>query len=265
MAEERSDVIRLSSTLEIVSQHQLIDQSLKRYEGDPNVSGDDTAQHIARVGKLAAFLMPFILSEFPESNNLEAEIYRQIILHETDETINNIEVTAAKGYRDHYSSEEVQNSISGVRHALDSLSEKQIEYVVSAVERFKERKGLPALIVKVLDRVAGSMLVCEQGIGVIHPDSILFSKEYLLAFKGKSGSVVMDNLIVVMIERLRGRRDNLKNNKSEIEELARDLSIQCDRSRGELIEIMERLLQIDLDNHEYSRERVITPIWEYPL
>ncbi len=255
----------LHSTLDLVSQHQLIDESLRRYEGDPNVHGDDTAQHIARVGKLAAYVMPYILIEFPDTQNLEAEIYRQIILHETDETVKNVEIAAAKEYHNQYTSTQVSDSISGIRNALKSLTKEQVDYVIEAVEPFKKREGLPALIVKVLDRVAGSMLVCEQGIGVIHPDSILFSKEYLLAFKGKSGSSIMDNLIDAMVERLIERRNNIKNNKAEIEELAMGLSTQCSKSKSELIETMERLLQIDLNMHNYLRERVLTPIWEYPI
>lgn len=46
-------------TLQTTSRFQLGAEKVLRYQGDPLIKGDNTAEHIARMARLAGYLMPY--------------------------------------------------------------------------------------------------------------------------------------------------------------------------------------------------------------
>ena len=76
------ELLEATKILEFVSNFQTKAQTIKRYEGNPYVEGDNIAEHLSRVARLLICIAPDLKKEFPNNPSLIEEILVCLLVHD---------------------------------------------------------------------------------------------------------------------------------------------------------------------------------------
>ena len=222
--------------LKYVSEFQTKAQNIKRYEGNPYVSGDNIAEHLSRLARLLISVAPQLRTEFPDRQNLIEDVLVTLLIHDDDEVIDGFDIPTALKVHNAKDEEE----ITKFEQSISSLGDESKNYLVPLFTSFRKKDSLAAKIAKALDNIAGNQLVIEQEIGLINPDQARFAIEYVEKVRGISKTI--DSLIEAQIEQVVEYRKqalfNLKN----------------------LPNNAERLLEIDVLNHVLDKAKINLPL-----
>ncbi len=225
------------NVLKYVSEFQTRAQSIKRYEGNPYVSGDNIAEHISRLARLLISIAPQLKIEFSDKPDLIEEVLVTLFIHDDDEVIDGYDIPTALKVHNMKDDEEIVK----FEQSISSLGEGAKKYLVPFFTSFRKRDSLVAKISKALDNIAGNQLVIEQEIGLINPDQARFAIEYVEKVRGVSKTI--DSLIEAQIEQVLEYRKqaiaNLKSPPNSAEEM---------------------LLKIDVLNHSLDEAKINLPL-----
>ncbi len=222
--------------LKYVSEFQIKAQNIKRFEGNPYVSGDNIAEHLSRLARLLISIAPQLKVEFPDQQNLVEDVLVTLLIHDDDEVIDGFDIPTALKVHNAKDEEEVMK----FEQSVSSLGEDGKKYLVPLFTSFRKKDSLVSKIAKALDNIAGNQLVIEQEIGLINPDQARFAIEYVEKVKGISKTIgsLIEAQIEQVIEYRKQALINLKN----------------------LPNNAERLLKIDILNHAFDKAKVNLPL-----
>src|SRR3989344_5036664 len=146
--------------LDTASDFHLGAEKVLRFVGDPNVDGDNIAEHTARAMRLAVYAMPFILVEFagdPEIKNLAENIYATILVHDDEEIEQGFDIISPKKKHNVLDEEEIEL----VNKKMKKLPAASRHYVINLFSAFRKRNTLASKIAKVFDNLSGNQVVLE--------------------------------------------------------------------------------------------------------
>ncbi|OGI67126.1 hypothetical protein A2823_01705 [Candidatus Nomurabacteria bacterium RIFCSPHIGHO2_01_FULL_41_91] len=248
--------------LDTASDFHLGAEKVLRFVGDPNVDGDNIAEHTARAMRLAVYAMPFILVEFagdPEIKNLAENIYATILVHDDEEIEQGFDIISPKKKHNVRDEEEIEL----VNKKMKKLPAASRHYVINLFSAFRKRNTLASKIAKVFDNLSGNQVVLEQKLSIVGPDAARFTVYFIDRTRG--ASKITDLLINAQIKQVLEYREFSKNNISEIKMLAKKVITQegCKLSISELEKLIKKLLNIEVLSHPLNKEKVSMKIWEY--
>lgn len=271
------DIHTARETLEYVSEMSLGGAKVGRFESNPHVfRKDNVLEHIGRMARAAAAVLPLLRAEFAdEPEVLEALWLLPVVvtLHDDEEILQGADITTFQKAHDIENDKEIE--LVKAHLASCNLHSSQQEFLLNAFATFRNRdKATPALclvgyIAKVLDNLIGNQLVIEDELGMVQPDSVLFCRDYIRKFKGKvqyKGRVceTTDALIEAQEQQMVEIRLHLQSEK-EIERLAKFHATRLGGAVSEekLAQHIRAQLSVSLDTHQYNKDRVGVPVWEY--
>lgn len=239
---ELSDATKI---LEFVSNFQTKAQTIKRYEGNPYVEGDNIAEHLSRVARLLICITPNLKKEFPNEPTLIEETLVCLLVHDDEEVIGGFDIPAPIKSHNSKDGEEIEK----FKEHVSKLTKETRDFLTSTFGSFRKKDTLFAKIAKVLDNISGNQLVIEQKIGLISPDQAKFAIEY--AQKVKGVSKITDHVIDAQVAQIIEYRDYLKSNPDELNKID---------GVSEFIEKAKELLQIDVLSHSLDKNKIFTPL-----
>jgi 5'-deoxynucleotidase YfbR-like HD superfamily hydrolase len=251
--QEASDIINTVQVFHLGAEKVL------RYSKNPYVEGDNLAEHLSRMARLAVYAMPFFLVEFKNEPSLAQDIYTTVITHDDDEIACGFDVVTF--LKNHNSKD--QEEIDSIRAKMGSLPPLSVDYVLNKFSSFRKKDTLAARITKVFDNVTGNQLVIEQKLGIVAPDLAKFTFNY--AEKTKGVSKTTDSIIDAQLKQIIDYRSFAKDNESELDILIEKSLKQegCELSDGELKIIIKKLLEVDILSHELDSSKISFNIWQY--
>ena len=144
------ELLEATKILEFVSNFQTKAQTIKRYEGNPYVEGDNIAEHLSRVARLLICIAPDLKKEFPNNPSLIEEILVCLLVHDDDEVIDGFDIPAP--IKNHNTKDE--DEITKFKESVANLSENSQDFLVSVFNSFRRKDTLFAKIAKVLDNIS---------------------------------------------------------------------------------------------------------------
>jgi len=226
-------------TLEYVSEFQNKAQSIKRYEGNPYVNGDNIAEHLCRLNRLLITIAPHLKNEFPDRITLIEEVLVTLNIHDDDEIIDGFDIPTAIKVHNAKDGEEAEK----FRLSISQLGDHIVNYLLPLFTAFRQKDSLAAKIAKTLDNIAGNQLVIEQKIGLINPDQARFAIEYVEKVKGVSKTT--DSLIQSQIDQIIEYRKYAASHFDELKSVP---------------ENARKLLDIDVLNHPLNKTKINVPL-----
>lgn len=214
----------MRKVLDLVANFQVKAQTIKRYDKNPFVVGDNIAEHLARAARLLVYITPNLQQEFPGEPGLVEEVFSCLLVHDDDEIIVGFDIPT--GIKNHNAND--GEEIKQFSEAVSGLPEPVKEFLISRFSSFRNKDGLAAKIAKALDNITGNQLVIEQG-GLVNPDSARFCIEYAEKVKGVSKTI--DALVEAQVQQVIGWRKKAKE-----------------------------LLEIDVATHTLDKSKMYTPI-----
>lgn len=214
----------MRKVLDLTASFQVKAQTIRRYDKNPFVVGDNIAEHVARVARLLAYITPDLKKEFPDQPELVGEIFSCLLVHDDDEVIVGFDIPT--GIKNHNTND--GEEISQFSEAVSSLPEHVQKFLISRFSSFRNRDSVAAKIAKALDNIAGNQLVIEQG-GLVNPDSARFCIEYAEKVKGTSKTI--DALVDAQVQQVIDWRKKAKE-----------------------------LLEVDVAAHTLDKSKMYTPI-----
>ena len=236
--------------MDFVSNFQIKAQSIKRYEGNPYVEGDNIAEHLSRVSRLLICLAPQLKAEFSNYPTLIEDIAVCLLVHDDDEVIDGGDIPTA--FKAHNVKDEEE--IAKFRVSVDSLPDSVREFLTVAFISFRKKDVLSAKIAKALDNISGNQLVIEQEIGLINPDQAKFSIEYVSKVKGISKT--LDVVAEAQIRQIVEFRKYLKLHPGDVGDLLDSMGIEDSSEKKELLMKVKGLLEIDVVSHPLDRNKI---------
>jgi len=236
--------LEATKILEFVSSFQTKAQNIKRYEGNPYVSGDNIAEHLSRVARLLICIAPDLKKEFPNEPSLVEETLICLLVHDDDEVIEGFDIPAPIKNHNTKDEEEIEKFKTSVSHLTGDTQ----KFLVSAFSSFRKKDSLAAKIAKVLDNISGNQLVIEQKTGLISPDQAKFAVEYVE--KVRKISKTTDALIDAQIDQIIKFRDHLKHNPNELNNLL----------EPSLIQKAKELLEVDILSYQLDKDKIFYPL-----
>jgi 5'-deoxynucleotidase YfbR-like HD superfamily hydrolase len=225
--------------LDLVSGFQIKAQNIRRYEGNPYVSGDNIAEHLLRLARLCISIGPDLKKEFPDDPQIIENLLVTLLVHDDDEVIDGFDIPTSMKIHNAKDQEEIER----FNHSISSLNDETKKYLGDAFGSFRRKDTLVAKIAKALDNIAGNQLVIEQKIGLINPDQARFAIEYVEKVRGVSKTT--DSLINAQIQQIIEFREYMLDNPDELKRLP---------------EKTKELLKIDVMKHVLDRSKINVPL-----
>lgn len=214
----------MRKVLDLVANFQIKAQTIRRYDKNPFVVGDNIAEHLARAARLLVYITPDLKAEFSDQVELVEEVFSSLMVHDDDEIVVGFDIPT--GIKNHNAND--GEEIKQFSEAVSSLPEPVKEFLINRFSSFRKKDSLAAKIAKALDNITGNQLVIEQG-GLVNPDSARFCIEYAEKVKGVSKTI--DAIIEAQVQQIIDWRNKAKE-----------------------------LLEIDVATHRLDKSKMYTPI-----
>lgn len=234
-----------TNILEFVSNFQTKAQTIKRYEGNPYVNGDNIAEHLSRVARLLICISSDLKKEFPNEPSLIEETLMCLLIHDDDEVIDGFDIPAPIKSHNIKDEEEIEK----FKEHVNKLTMETKNLIIPIFSSFRRKDTLFAKIAKVIDNISGNQLVIEQKIGLISPDQAKFAIEYAQKVKGVSKTT--DYLVEAQIAQIIEYRNYLTSHPDELSKI---------EGVSEYIEKAKELLKIDVLLHPLDKNKVFIPL-----
>lgn len=221
--------------LDLISSFQIKAQNIRRYEGNPYVSGDNIAEHLLRLARLCISIGQDLKKEFPNDPQIIENLLVTLLVHDDDEVIDGFDIPTSMKTHNAKDQEEIER----FNQSISSLNDETKKYLGNAFGSFRRKDTFVAKIAKVLDNIAGNQLVIEQKVGLINPDQARFAIEYVEKVRGVSKTT--DGLINAQIQQIIEYREYAVGNPGELKGLP---------------EKSKELLKIDITKHILDKSKI---------